>query len=148
MTEYFNLVLCDTVEIKGKKYSSKPPLYSLVTSSQALFIYKLLKLDMDAYDKIYVGFLVLINQIIPFFVLALRAILNILKDTKMGRLITYFLLMMSCDAPFCAMTYDGYQIKPYSWNIFRHLGKITHNPDNLSKIKYKRYFVEEVTDPN
>jgi len=65
--------------------------------------------------------------------------LNKFASHKAGKWVTYFLLIMSINAPLYALTYDSFQIQPYSWNIFQHLGKITQNPENIPKIIFRRY---------
>lgn len=63
----------DAISVNGKFYSDKPPLYSVIMALEAAPLYYLAGLKPSTHALFYEKYFLLINQVIPFYVMLILA---------------------------------------------------------------------------
>lgn len=85
----------DAVQIDGRMYSSKPPVYPLVMAGQSWVVKHLTGWHFYPHRKSYIRILTLMNQVLPFVVVLLLALLMASHYTRDLWVLTMLVLTLS-----------------------------------------------------
>lgn len=88
----------DSVQIDGKRYSSKPPLYSFIMAAEAYVLRMVTDWPIFAYQNRYLWFLALINQVLLYLLVLVLGLRLVRKLTDQAWTQAFFVAALSFGA--------------------------------------------------